>query len=384
MSFLIPLYKPFDMKLSRAKGSYVFDEKGKAYLDSFSGIGVNIFGHCDEGIKRAITSKLKKYSHISNLLYDEDAEKAAEILAKKFDASSKVIFSNSGTEAVEAALKILKKDNPEKITVSFTGSFHGRTAGGMSLTGIKTYKIKFLPLLPGIWTLPFNDASALKAFTEENRKIISGIFLEPIQGSGGIIPLEDDFASEISRAQKNYGIAVVADEIQCGLGRTGKFFAFENFQLSPDIVIVGKALGGGLPLGAVVAKEKFAEILKPGDHGSTFAPNPVAISACLEVLGRLNQDVLTNNKIKGNLFFRSLGSELGDKAVIRGRGLMIGVETEKDAQIVKEYCFKNNVLINILGNRIIRLLPPYIITEKEILVICRCLSEGIGSAPLFN
>ncbi len=381
MPFLSELYRPFDIKISKARGSYIFDHKGEAYLDTFSGIGVHIFGHCDFGITKAINLKLRKHSHLSNLFIDEDAEICAEMLARRFDLSTKVIFSNSGTEAVEAALKIVKKDMPEKIIVSFTGSFHGRTTGGMSLTGKKIFRERFEPLIPGVVFLPFNDEKALEKFFVDSGENVSAVFVEPIQGSGGVIPMKEDFAYLMSDIQKNFGSALVADEIQSGLGRTGKFFAFENYGLSPDIVIVGKALGGGLPLGAVLAKGKYGDVLKPGDHGSTFAPNPVSLSACREVLSRVDGSLIEKNKEKGDLFFGILREKTRNSVIVRGKGLMIGIQTDKDVRKVKDHCFRKKILVNTIGENVIRLLPPFGISSDEIATICEAIAEGIDCAP---
>ncbi|MBN1151002.1 aspartate aminotransferase family protein [candidate division WOR-3 bacterium] len=379
MPFFSSLYRPFDFKVSYARGNYIYDENENAYLDAFSGIGVNIFGHRDEGIFKAITTKLERFGHISNLIKDEDAERAAEAIGRRFDVSSKVIFANSGTEAVEAALKILKKNNPQGLIVSFTGSFHGRSAGSLSLTGIESMKKQFQPLLPNTVTLPFNEASVFCEFCKKNK--VAGVFFEAIQGSGGIVPLKDDLSHEITIAQKDYGIAVVADEVQSGLGRTGSFFAYENFGVNPDIVILGKALGGGIPLAAVIAKNPFGQVLKQGEHGSTFAPNPAALSACLEILSRLTPELILRNKARGEYFFKSLKSFLPLTCQVRGRGLMIGIQTDKDANSLKKFCFKEKILINTIGDRIIRLLPPFTITEKEIDRICMCLSKAVEQAP---
>ncbi|MBN1619500.1 aspartate aminotransferase family protein [candidate division WOR-3 bacterium] len=381
MPFLAELYRPFDIKILKARGSYIFDQKGEPYLDSFSGIGVHIFGHSDFGISKAITSKLRKHSHLSNLFFDEEAEECAELLARRFDLSAKVIFSNSGTEAVEAALKIVKKDHPENIIVSFTGSFHGRTTGSLSLTWKRTFRERFKPLIPGVVFLPFNDGKTLEKFFGDSRENVSAVFIEPIQGSGGVVPMKEDFAALISDIQKNFGTALVADEIQSGLGRTGKFFAFENYGLSPDIVLTGKALGGGLPLGAVLAKGKYGDVLKPGEHGSTFAPNPVSLSACKEVLSRIDGNLMDKNKEKGDVFFRILREKTKDSTIVRGKGLMIGIQTDKDVRKVRDYCFRKKVLVNTIGENVIRLLPPFTIDFDEIVKICDAITEGIDRAP---
>lgn len=380
MSYLVNLYKPFNLSIDSAKGCYIKDIDGNNYLDLFAGIGVNALGHCDINIINAIKIKIEKYMHLSNFIKDPDSEYIAKKLCSYFDNKGAVIFTNSGTESNEVALKLIRKihDSKKKI-ISFTNSFHGRSTGSLSLTGINSIKNIFLPLLPDIEMLPYNNAEILEKYINKNGNNISAIFLEFIQGAGGIIEANNDFINVIKNLRNKYNYCVIADEIQSGIGRTGNFFSFQHYSIKPDIVSIAKAIGGGLPLGALLVSEKYKNYFKHGEHGSTFAPNPIALAAANIVLDKINNNFLQSVSDKGEYVIKYLKKNLDhSKYNIRGKGLMIGIDINDSADIVKKICFKNKVLINTIANRIIRLLPPLIITKDELIKGSKIIISAIN------
>ncbi|ABR31713.1 aminotransferase class III [Thermosipho melanesiensis] len=363
--FISGTYKRFSISIRNAKGIWVYDKNGKKYLDTFSGIGVNIFGHCDKDITSAIIEKAKRFTHISNFFLDEDASIIAEKLVKKTNKEGKVYFSNSGTEANEAALKTIKKYK-NGIIVSFTGNFHGRTIGSLSITGFENLREPFLPLLDNIVFLRYNDIEMFKNFFKENGENVSAVFVESVRGSGGLDKLDIEFANLIMEYKHKYGFILVADEVQSGLGRTGKFFAYQHFNLEPDIVTTAKALGGGIPLGATIFIGKLQNIFSLGDHGSTFAPNPLALSASKVVLNKIDKNLLDEVTKKGIYLKDNLLSIDNPKILeVKGLGLMIGIKVDTNKDITK-IALKEEILLNVVKKNVIRLLPPLNISYQEI------------------
>ena len=361
---LCPVYSPLDLTVERAAGVRIFTSKGE-FLDTYGGIGVLPLGHSHPDVVRAIGEKASRYAHLSNYFLDPDALEAAEILLSKTGRKGEVYFANSGTEANEAALKAVKKNRTGAI-VSFEGNFHGRTLGALSITWGPSMRHPFEPLIPGCVFLPLSGR-ALLDFAEKNE--VAGIFFECIQGNTGIYPIPEDLALAAAKLRKERGVLIAADEIQGGLGRTGKFFSFEHFGLEPDIITLGKGLGGGLPLGAALfcGWSPFA----PGDHGSTFAPNPVSLAAGKAVLQHLTPELLEDVARKGE-YFREKLSTLPWADEVRGKGLMIGVSTKNPAEVRKK-AFEHSALLNVTGGGI-RFLPALTITEAEIDEIVRRLN----------
>ncbi|GAB1399819.1 acetylornithine transaminase [Aminivibrio sp.] len=361
---LCPVYSPLGLTVERAEGVRIFTSKGE-FLDTYGGIGVLPLGHSHPDVVRAIGEKASRYAHLSNYFLDPDALEAAEILLSKTGRKGEVYFANSGTEANEAALKAVKKNRTGAI-VSFEGNFHGRTLGALSITWGPSMRHPFEPLIPGCVFLPLSGR-ALLDFAEKNE--VAGIFFECIQGNTGIYPIPEDLALAAAKLRKERGVLIAADEIQGGLGRTGKFFSFEHFGLEPDIITLGKGLGGGLPLGAALfcGWSPFA----PGDHGSTFAPNPVSLAAGKAVLRHLTPDLLEEVSRKGALLRERLAA-LPWAGEVRGKGLMIGVGAENPAEIKKK-AFDRSVLLNVTGGGI-RFLPALTITEPEMDEIVRRLN----------
>ena len=360
------VYSPFPLEIRSAHGIRINTDKGE-FIDTFSGIGVLAFGHTDEATIEAVSRKMARFSHTSNYFLDDDAERLSESLLKFVNSSGEVYFSNSGTEATEAAIKAVRKLKKGKL-ISFEGNFHGRTIGALSLTHSEILRRPFEPLLPDVLFLP-KKAEAFAESVKENE--IAAVFVESIQGNNGVYLYPSELIETIEVLRKEKGFLVVADEIQAGLCRTGEYFGYQNYGLEPDIVILGKAVGGGLPLGAAVFRKLSPFSL--GDHGSTFAPNPLSLAAGLSVLSRMNSALLESVRINGARLMQNLKS-LPWARDVRGKGLMIGV-TAENPNGVKSMAFERNVLLNVTGGSI-RFLPALNIRSEEIDEITERLNFG--------
>jgi acetylornithine/N-succinyldiaminopimelate aminotransferase len=363
---LSKVYSPFDLKINRAHGVKVFTDEGE-YIDTFSGIGVLAFGHTDQQSVDAVKRKAERFSHISNYFLDDDALLLSEMLLKMDGRNGEVFFTNSGTEATEAAIKAVRKMKRGRL-VSFEGNFHGRTMGALSITHNRLLRAAFDPLLPDVVFLP-KSRSAFENLARQEE--IAAVFVETIQGNSGVLELPSDLLDSIASLKKEREFLIVCDEIQSGLCRTGKYFAYQHYGLSPDIVTLGKAIGGGLPLGAAM----FFGIspFTVGDHGSTFAPNPVSLAAGRSVVERMNCELLEDVRIKGDYFRRMLESLPWIEST-RGKGLMIGAST-RDANAVKRLAFDRKLLLNVTGGSV-RFLPALNITQEELDEILKRLNFG--------
>ena len=366
--YLFNTYKRLKLLVERGEGCYLFTPAGRKILDMFGGLAVNVLGYNHPAINMAIEEQIKKYIHISNYFYQEKPIQLAEKTIK-LSGFKKVFFTNSGTEAAEAAIKIIRKHfkgTHKKELISFTGSFHGRTMGALTLTARKKYQDDFLPLLSNVVTVDFNSVSSLEKSVNDKT---AAIFIECIQGEGGVNSITQEFADKISELKNKYGFLLVADEIQSGVGRTGKLHAFEHFGLKPDLVLLAKGIGGGLPLGALLGAESVQDVLSLGSHGSTFGGNPVAAASGLAVFNELEKGLMKNAAKTGEYIISKLNeikSNHPDKIKdVRGMGLMIGIELTFDGQIVVEKMMEQNVLVNCTNGNVIRLLPPLILTDSE-------------------
>jgi len=369
--YLLQNYSRFPVVLRRGKGCYVYDVNGKRYLDLVSGIGVNALGYGHPRILRVIREQAELLIHSSNLYYHEYQAP----LAKKLVTISELkrcFFCNSGTEAMEAALKMVRAHgaaiSSEKFEiVSLENSFHGRTLGAVSVTGQRKYRKDFEPLLPGVRFVPSNDTAALEQVVSEKT---AGIILEWIQGEGGIYPLSADYVRKARELADRFNTLLVFDEIQCGVGRTGAYFAYQlaHPPVMPDIVAAAKPLAGGLPLGAVMVNEKAASTIGPGMHGTTFGGGALACRVALEVLDVLGPLLPHIHHVGG--YFRTELAELARRHTfireIRGFGLMIGVELESPGKQLVADALQQGLLINCTHENVLRFLPPYIITESEV------------------
>lgn len=366
-------YKRLGIVIERGEGCYLYSSSGEKILDMFGGLAVNVLGYGHKKMNNAIKEQVDKYIHISNLFYQEKQIALAEKI-KQLSGAEKVFFCNSGTEAAEAAIKLVRKYflGKDKTTlVSFTGSFHGRTMGALSLTARKKYREQFLPLLPGVKHLEYNSVSEIESGIDENT---AAVFIECLQGEGGVNPAQPEFINKLNELKERYGFLIAADEIQSGVGRTGTFNAFTQFGLDADIIIMAKGIGGGLPLGAIAGNSRVAEVFTYGEHGSTFGGNPVAAASGLVVMEELEGGLMQSNKTMGELLLNKLHSIKnkypGKIKDIRGMGLMTGAELYFPGEKVVNELMKHNVLVNCTNENVIRLLPPYIIGEKEIDLFC--------------
>lgn len=369
--YILDLYKPIDLEIAYGRGSYLYDIEDNKYLDMFSGLSVNNFGHNNEEFIESIIKQITKYIHLSNHFISEPTVKLAELLIHK-TKFSKVFFSNSGTESIEGAIKFSRKfglshDKNKFKILSAKNSFHGRTFGAMSLTGQEKFHKNFQPILPGFDYFDFNDIESLQKKCNNN---VCAVFIEFIQGEGGIRLLSEKFIKTLIKLSKKHNFLIVADEIQSGLGRTGHFFSYEDFPIKPDLVCIAKSLGGGLPLGAILINANLSDLLKPGDHGSTFGGNPVSCSLGYQVINSLTNDLLEDIRNKSEYLFENLNTIKNRYPHIindlRGKGLMIGIECGKYANEIKLSALEENILLNITNKTVIRLLPPLNIKSKDL------------------
>lgn len=359
-------YGRFDVTLKSGKGSTIIDENGKAYIDFGSGIGVTAFGIADDEWKNAVISQLDKLQHTSNLYYTEPCAELAELLCKK-NAMKKVFFSNSGAEANEGAIKFARKYSFDKYgkdrstIITLQNSFHGRTITTLAATGQDSFHTIFDPFTPGFKHCPANDCKALENMITND---VCAIMFECVQGEGGVNNLDYAFVKTIESIAKEKDILMIADEVQTGNGRTGKYFAYENFDIKPDIVSTAKGLAGGLPIGAILLGEKLSETVTPGCHGSTFGGNPVCAAGAISVVKRIDDAFLEQVRKKSEYIKSFLLNIKGVKSV-SGMGLMLGVEIEQNAADTAKKCLENGLLVLTAKNKI-RLLPALNISRQEL------------------
>ena len=373
-------YARFPLTLKKGEGSVVFDDEGKEYIDLATGIAVNSFGYCDKEWVSAVTNQLNTLQHASNLYYTEPCVELAEILCKR-TGMKKVFFSNSGAEANECAIKVARKYAADKkgeeynTVITLKNSFHGRTITTLAATGQDVFHKDFLPLTDGFSYVEANNCEELIK-TVENGKI-AAIMFETVQGEGGVNPLTLEFVKTIFDLAEKYDILTIADEVQSGNGRTGMLYGFMNYGVTPDIFSTAKGLGGGLPLGATVLGEKVENVLKFGDHGSTFGGNPVACAGAVSILNRIDDNLLKEVREKSEYIVSALKNCKGVKSVT-GKGLMLGIETEKDAGEVITKCREKGVLVIKAKNKL-RLLPalniPMDTLKTAISILCEVIEE---------
>lgn len=376
-------YKRLPLEIDRGEGIYLFTKDGTRYLDMFAGLAVNALGYAHPAVTSAIEDQVRKYTHLSNYFLQEPQLLLAESLIR-YSGYSKLFLCNSGTEAIEGMIKLARKwgsTRGKAHIISFTNAFHGRTMGALSMMDREKYRKGYEPFLDNFHVVEFNDPSALrKAVNEQTLAVV----LEFIQGEGGIAPVSHELVGEINALKQRYGFLLVADEIQCGIGRTGKFFGFQNFQVKPDIVVVAKPLGGGLPIGAILGNEVVANVFEPGVHGTTFGGNPVACAAGIAVLREIMEQGLMQNAERMGQLLKSKFLELQHEfpaliREVRGYGLMLGIDLTRDADPVVNAMRERHILINGTNQTVLRFLPPLIINEKHIdetiAALRVCLSE---------
>lgn len=364
--FVSHAYGRFDVALSSGKGSTVWDENGKEYIDFGSGIGVTAFGIADEEWKSAVEAQLDKIQHTSNLYYTKPCADLAMLLCEK-TGMKKVFFANSGAEANEGMIKFARKysfdkyGEGRKTIITLVNSFHGRTITTLSATGQDGFHTVFGPFTPGFKYCPANDIKALNDMITDD---VCAIMFECVQGEGGVLNLNEEFVHEIAKIGAEKDILVAVDEVQTGNGRTGKYFAYMNYGITPDIVSTAKGLAGGLPMGAVLFGEKLKDTVTPGSHGSTFGGNPIAAAGAISIVERIDDKFLNEVAAKGDYIRDYLGKIKGVKS-ISGMGLMLGIETEKPAKEIAAECLERWLLV-LTAKTKIRLLPALNISKNEL------------------
>ncbi len=372
--YIANTYGRFNVEIVKGKGSLLYDENGKEYIDMCTGIAVNTLGVADEGWINAVTEQLGKVQHVSNLYYSAPQAELAELLCKR-TGMKKVFFGNSGAEANECAIKVARKYAAENkgaeynTIITLINSFHGRTVTTLAATGQEVFHKDFLPLTKGFKYAVANDIESVKALVAEGG--VAAIMVEPVQGEGGVMPLTKEFCEELQKLAEAQDILLIADEVQTGNGRTGALYGYMKLGFKPDIVSTAKGLAGGLPMGACLMNEKTAGVLTAGTHGSTFGGNPIAAAGALYVINSLTDELLADVTKKSEYIFSALEGKAGIKSV-SGMGLMIGIETEKDAGEVIAKCIENGVIPLKAKNKV-RLLPalniPMKLLEKAVAVI---------------
>jgi len=387
MSALLPVYER-NLVIVSGKGARVTDGDGRTYLDFAAGIGVNGLGYGDPKVVAAIRKQAGRLIHASNLYYSRPVQALAGRLAA-LAFPSKVFFCNSGTEAVEAAMKFARRiGGPAGRTefVAFERSFHGRTMGALSMTWTEKYRAPFEPLVPGVRFCPWDD---LKAADGAIGSRTAAVFVEPVQGEGGLRVAPPEFLQGLADLCRERGALLVSEEVQCGLGRTGKLFAYEHAGIRPDMLTLAKPLGGGLPLGAVLLREELAPAIAVGDHGSTFGGNPVAAAAALVVLDRLRAPKFLDKVAQKGAFLREGLNQVAraHPAVtqVRSQGLMVGIELQGSALPVVKALRQKRILVTRAGDNVVRLLPPLVVKRKDIRQFLEALdavlATGAGAAP---
>jgi len=382
--YLLQTYNRYPVAFERGKGVFLFDFEGKKYLDFVSGLGVNALGHAHPRIVKTIREQAARLVHISNLYYHEYQGLLAEKLCK-LSGMNRVFFSNSGTEAIEGSIKLARLaghrvgGEAKSRLVGLEGSYHGRTFGAMSLTGQEKYRKGFEPLLEDVTFVPRNNLEALRAAVNDQT---CAIVLEPIFGEGGILECSVEFLQECRRLADQHQAALIFDEIQCGLGRTGTIFAFQAFGVTPDIVAIAKPIAAGLPLGAFLAKENFATAISPGQHGTTFGGGPLATRVALEYLAIVEEEnLLANvNKVGGYLTqqLQELVRTYASGKEVRGRGFIQAIELDIPTRPIVEAGLAQGVLFNSTQDTVVRFLPPFLLQEQHVDKGIRVLRKLLG------
>jgi len=375
--YLLGTYNRYPVAFTRGKGVFLFDLENKRYLDFVSGLGVNALGHAHPRIVKTIREQAAKLIHISNLYYHEYQGELAEKLCTLAAGSSgnkfRAFFQNSGTEAIEGSIKLARLaghragGEGKSRLVALQGSYHGRTFGALSLTGQEKHRKGFEPMLEDVTFVAQNDVEALRAAVNDNT---CAIVLEPIFGEGGIYECSVEFLQECRTAADRHKAALIFDEIQCGLGRTGTMFAFQSFGVTPDIVAIAKPIAAGLPLGAFIAKEEFASAISPGQHGTTFGGGPLACRVALEFLAIVEEEKLLDNVNRVGAYLQQELKILAEKSAaakeVRGRGFIQGINLAIPARPIVDEALAEGVLFNSTHDTVVRFLPPYLLEEKHV------------------
>lgn len=370
--YIFNTYTRQPIAIKSARGAIVTDVGGKEYIDCVAGIAVNNVGHCHPSVVNAIKRQAEQLIHVSNLYYTEKQAVLAEELVN-LTCMDCVFFCNSGAEAVEGALKLARKASGRKEFIATEHAFHGRTRGALSVTHKEKYRKPFLPLAPAVF-VPYNDADAIKAAINEDT---AGVILEPVQGEGGVIIPSDDYLKEVREICDENDTLLILDEVQTGFGRTGKWFAKEHSGIKPDILTTAKAMGGGFPMGAMMAREEVAANFGRGDHASTFGGNALACAAALANIDVIKKEGLVKRSEElGNYLIGKLKSLNKDYVKeIRGKGLMVGMELSTRCEDIVNRARERGVLLNCTSESVLRFVPPLTITKEQLDKAVKVLDE---------
>lgn len=384
--YVMRTYKRLPIVFARGEGCRLWDADGREYLDFLAGIAVNSLGHCHPAVVKSVCEQTAGLMHVSNVFHIEQQAVLAEMLVRQTYGLAKAFFCNSGAEANEAAIKLARKyswmrygeDRYEIVTAE--QSFHGRTLATITATGQPKYQRGFEPLPEGFRYVPFNDLAAAKAAVSDKT---CAIMLEPVQGEGGVYPATPDYLRGIYELCRERGLLLILDEVQTGIGRTGRFYAYQNFDgVKPDIITLAKALGGGISIGAMMATDEAAKGFEPGNHASTFGGNPVACAAGIAVVRTMVDERIPERAMEMGEYLRGKLAEMADRrrsvVDIRGLGLMAGVELSVDAGRVGELALERGLIVNSIAGRVLRLLPPLIVGKPEIDEAVEIIDYAIG------
>jgi predicted acetylornithine/succinylornithine family transaminase len=383
--YIMNTYKRFPIVLRKGRGMKVWSTDGKEYLDFVGGVAVNILGHCHPRVVVAIQKQAQRLLHVSNYYHIKPQIKLAKLLIQHTFAD-KVFFCNSGAEANEAAIKLARKYSKENVypnrfeIITAENSFHGRTLAALTATGQEKFQKGFEPLVPGFKHVPFNDVDAIGQAITMNT---CAIMLEPVQGEGGVKIPDPDYLKEVRKICDENSLLLILDEVQTGMGRTGKFFAYEHFGITPDIMTIAKGLGGGVPIGAMLSTDKVASAFQPGTHASTFGGNPLVCAAAVTTIETLLEDgFILDQCNRMSEYMKERLINLREKfphhiADIRGLGLLIGMELTRDCDSVVKACLEMGVLVNCAAGNVLRFIPPLIVQKKDIDHLINVLGKAL-------
>jgi predicted acetylornithine/succinylornithine family transaminase len=380
--YIFRTYKRKQVVFVRGKGKFVWDSKGKKYLDFFSGVSVCNMGHCHPKVVSAIGKQAKKLIHVSNHYYTRPQAQLAEILVKK-TFPGQVFFSNSGAEANECAIKLARKWGRPKgkyEIITFLNSFHGRTFGSLSATGQKKLHKGFEPMLSGFKFAEFNNINSVRKVVN---KRTAAVMVEPVLGEGGVYPAKKEFLKQLKGLCRKKKMLLIFDEVQTGLGRTGDMFGYKTYSVLPDILTLAKSLGGGLPIAATIAGSRVSPAFVYGDHGSTFGGNLISAAAALEVMKLITAKVMKNVKVTGKYFIeklRKLQKKHSCIKEVRGLGLMIGIELDFPCQDIVKFCQEQGLIANCTQNTVLRFLPPLIIGRKDVDMAVKTVDKALSGS----
>ena len=386
--YYLPVFGRYQMVMELGQGCRVWDSEGNEYVDAFAGIAVNSLGYNHPVLVKAIAEQAAKLMHCSNLYYTEIQAKALRVVAEA-TGMDRIFFANCGAEANEGAMKLARKygvaKSPTKYKIiSADESFHGRTFDTLAATGHDYYHVGYGPLSPGHVLVPYGDIKALEAQMDED---VCAVLLEPIQGEGGVHVPPDEYLQQVRALCDKYDALLIFDEVQTGVARTGKWFAYMHSGVKPDVLTFAKGIGGGFPVAGFAVPEKYAHVFKPGDHGGTFGGNPLACAAVYATLTTLKSEGLVDKVAsKGEYFIselRKLQAKYPDKVTeVRGRGLLLGMEVKGEGKPLVEACLAEHVIVNCTAGNVIRIVPPLIISKEEIDIVVAALDKALAACKI--